>query len=290
MVSVFKLTFFRSAILILDDCDANLALQQGGQLGEAWQCANSTHLAPSADCNAFLNTCHTLLDLTAPLQLGALPAAGLSATEAAVPPLDGCLRNLRIDQRFADFNSYVLNNGTLAGCPERRVFCLSHPCQNGGQCREGWGGYICRCPPGWGGKDCGDKLKPSRRYRGHGFVVFNPGLYPIQIPWMNSLSFRTKQADGLLMLAQVRKVGWSRLELVNGSLEYSLADLRLRLASPRLHDGEWHHASVKWMLGEVWLNLDYGQHELTKQSAVGIQVREGSTRDITLVSVLSSPV
>ena len=85
------------------------------------------------------------------------------------------------------------------------------------------------------------------------------------------------------MLAQVRKVGWSRLELVNGSLEYSLADLRLRLASPRLHDGEWHHASVQWMLGEVWLNLDYGQHELTKQSAVGIQVREGSTRDITLL-------
>jgi cadherin EGF LAG seven-pass G-type receptor 1 len=133
---------------------------------------------------------------------------------------------------------------------------------------------VCACPPGWGGKDCADKLKPAKRFRGssNGYAVFNAGLYPIQIPWMNSLSFRTKQRDGLLMLAQVRKVGWSRLELVNGSLEYSLADLRLRLNSPRLNDGEWHHASVKWMVGEVWLNLDYGQHELTKQSSVGIQV------------------
>jgi cadherin EGF LAG seven-pass G-type receptor 1 len=265
-------------VLILDDCDANLALQQGSQLGEAWQCANSTHLAPTADCTAFLNTCHTLLDLTAPLQLGAVPFASAHNNNNPVPPppLDGCLRNLRIDRRFVDLNSYVVNNGTLAGCPERREFCASHPCQNGGQCREGWGGYVCRCPAGWGGKDCADKLKPARRFRakGNGFAVFNPGLYPIQIPWMNSLSFRTKEGEGLLMLAQIRKVGWSRLQLVNGSLEYTLAGLRLRLASPRLNDGEWHHASVKWMVGEVWLNLDYGQHELTKQSSIVIQVNE----------------
>ncbi len=279
----------RSAILILDDCDSNLALQESsrssGTLGEAWQCANSTHLAPSSDCTAFLNTCHTLLDLTAPLQLGAVPGTATAAaaetletaTAANIPPLDGCIRSLHIDRHFVDLNAYVLNNGTLAGCAERRELCSSHPCQNGGSCREGWGGYICACPPGWGGKDCADKLKPAKRFRGsssNGYAVFNAGLYPIQIPWMNSLSFRTKQRDGLLMLAQVRKVGWSRLELVNGSLEYSLADMRLRLNSPRLNDGEWHHASVKWMVGEVWLNLDYGQHELTKQSSVGIQVGE----------------
>ena len=48
--------------------------------------------------------------------------------------------------------------------------------------------------------------------------------------------------------------------------------VELRLPFFRLNDGEWHHASVKWMVGEVWLNLDYGQHEITQQTNIGIQV------------------
>merc|ERR1719347_1452513 len=72
-------------------------------------------------------------------------------------------------------------------------------------------------------------------------------------------------------MVQVRKIGWSQLALINGTLEYQLGDSILRLQTPRLNDGEWHHASVKWMVGEIWLNLDYGQHELTKNTAIGIQ-------------------
>lgn len=73
------------------------------------------------------------------------------------------------------------------------------------------------------------------------------------------------------MMVQVRKIGWSKLVLVNGTLEYTLGDSKLSLATPRLNDGEWHHASVKWMVGEIWLNLDYGQHELTQHTSIGIQ-------------------
>ena len=195
----------------------------------------------------------------------------LGSAPVTTPPLDGCIRNLKIDNKFTDLNNFVFNNGTLTGCPERREFCQSHPCQNSGQCVEGWGGYICKCTEGWGGKDCSQKLKPAKRFNGNGFAIFDAGLYPISLPWLNSLSFRTDQPDGLLMMMEVRKIGWSRLLLVNGTLEYSLGDTRLSIPTPRLHDGDWHHASVKWMVGEIWLNVDYGQHELTKHTGLGIQ-------------------
>ena len=116
-----------------------------------------------------------------------------------------------------------------------------------------------------------DKVKSAKRFKGNGFAIYDAGLYPIQLPWLNSLSFRTNKPDGLLMMMEVRKIGWSQLSLVNGTLEYSLADTKLSIQTPRLNDGEWHHASVKWMLGEIWLNVDYGQHELTKHTSLGIQ-------------------
>ena len=30
-----------------------------------------------------------------------------------------------------------------------------------------------------------------------------------------------------------------------------------------LNDGKWHLVELKWMLGELWLNTDYGLHEKT---------------------------
>ena len=259
----------RSAVLILDDCDANLALKHGRKLGPAWRCANKTTLTHDRDCSRVLNTCYKLLDLTGPLQLGALPATHKGVRH--VPrPLDGCVRNVEIDHSFVDLNDYVFNNGTLSGCPERREFCMSYPCQNGGACREGWGGYVCKCSPGWGGKDCGQKLKPAKRFRGNGFAIYDAGLFPIQLPWHNSLSFRTSRPDGLLMKVHIHKAGWSTLHLRNGTLEYVMGESVLNLVTPKLNDGDWHNVKVKWMLGEIWLNLDYGQHELTKQTTISI--------------------
>ena len=60
-------------MLILDHCDYNLALEHGAKLGSGWRCANQTKIAPGHECSNIFNTCHTLLDLTGPLQLGALP-------------------------------------------------------------------------------------------------------------------------------------------------------------------------------------------------------------------------
>lgn len=64
----------RSAVVIVDHCDARLALEHGAKLGPAWRCANKTEVSPPASqCSNIFNSCHTLLDLTGPLQLGALP-------------------------------------------------------------------------------------------------------------------------------------------------------------------------------------------------------------------------
>ena len=65
--------FFRTAVLVLDNCDYSLALEHGSKLGEGWQCANVTRLRSGPECSNIFNNCHTLLDLTGPLQLGALP-------------------------------------------------------------------------------------------------------------------------------------------------------------------------------------------------------------------------
>lgn len=50
--------------------------------------------------------------------------------------------------------SFVADNGTIIGCPERKSLCVDTPCKNGGSCTDHWGTYKCDCPKLWGGKDC----------------------------------------------------------------------------------------------------------------------------------------
>lgn len=41
------------------------------------------------------------------------------------------------------------------------------------------------------------------RFSGDGVLSFNPLLRPIQLPWLNALSIRTRQHDTFLMSVQV---------------------------------------------------------------------------------------
>ena len=56
------------------------------------------------------------------------------------------------------------------------------------------------------------------------------------------------------------------------SIYLSYLSIYLSIYLSRLNKGDWHHVSVKWMSGEVWLNLDYGQFELTQRTNTQIQV------------------
>lgn len=50
--------------------------------------------------------------------------------------------------------SFVADNGTIIGCPERKSLCVDNHCKNGGSCTDHWGTYKCDCSESWGGKDC----------------------------------------------------------------------------------------------------------------------------------------
>lgn len=53
------------------------------------------------------------------------------------------------------------------------------------------------------------------------------------------------------------------IQLIEGRIQYRYENATLRLKEARVDDGLWHHVEIKWMSGEVWINLDYGNYEDT---------------------------
>ncbi|GBM44624.1 Protocadherin-like wing polarity protein stan [Araneus ventricosus] len=113
-----------------------------------------------AECSDFIQSCYRFLDLTGPLQIGGLPALQ-SDFQVQNKYFVGCIMDLYVDNQLVDLNSYVANNGTTTGCPQKIGFCHSYPCKNGGTCFEGWGSFYCSCPTGFIAKDCSDGKKLS---------------------------------------------------------------------------------------------------------------------------------
>nr|CAD7592898.1 unnamed protein product [Timema genevievae] len=262
--------FNKSAIVSLDECDTLLATKYGPHLGAEWSCANHTTQILENRCAIFTETCHRFLDLTGPLQIGGLPSLPTSF-QVHSKDFIGCISDLYIDNKFIDLNSYVADNGTISGCPEKKAFCLSSPCNHGAKCVEGWGTYLCECNEGWSGKNCSLAVKLPWRFQGDGVLSFNPLLRPIQLPWLNALSVRTLQKDAFLMSIQIGQNSSAVLSLVNGEMNYSFNSEVVTLPNGYLSDGKWHHVEIKWMSGEVWINLDYGQREVTEPASSKLQ-------------------
>lgn len=139
----------RTATISLDNCDTALAL--GGGLGEKWNCANETTFVLDRRCSSLTETCHRYLDLTGPLQIGGLPKIP-AHFQIRNHDFTGCISDIFIDNKFVDLNSYVADNGTISGCPQKFPSCASEPCFNGGTCHEGWGTHTCECPEGYTGE------------------------------------------------------------------------------------------------------------------------------------------
>ncbi|XP_037087761.1 LOW QUALITY PROTEIN: protocadherin-like wing polarity protein stan, partial [Pollicipes pollicipes] len=252
----------RTATIVMDGCDRGLALKSAPGLAD-YRCANRTTMQLEHRCAHLKEWCQRFVDLTGPLQIGGLPSLP-TKFQVRSQHFTGCIRDLFIDYKLLDLNRYVANNNTVAGCSEKQEFCMSRPCQNGGTCTEGWGTYVCRCPDGYGGKDCGETTELPRRLQGDGYVAYVGRIEAVEMPWFSSLSFRTRAPDGLLMRLSFGGGLITRLLIRSGYIEYHYHSEVLVLDTVQVSDGRWHHVQIKWMKDEVWINLDYGNHELTR--------------------------
>ncbi|XP_050681661.1 protocadherin-like wing polarity protein stan isoform X2 [Leptidea sinapis] len=249
--------FNRTATMIIDDCDKALALAGAAEFGVKYACANVTTKVLPPRCDSPTETCHRFLDLTGPLQIGGLPNIP-SSFQVKNKDFVGCISDLYIDHRFIDLNSYVADNGTLAGCPEKRSQCGSAPCYNDAECVDLWDTFLCKCPEGYTGKDCAETTAPPWRFSGDGMLSFNPLLRPIQLPWLNAFSIRTRQQDAFLMSVQVGQNSTVLITLKNGLLHYAYNGETMFLPSPTIADGNWHRIEIKWLGTDISVAIDYG--------------------------------
>lgn len=248
--------FNRSVTISLDSCDTALLLN--GDLGEKWNCANSTTLILDRRCSLLTETCHRFLDLTGPLQIGGLPKIP-AHFQIQNHDFVGCISDIYIDHKYVDLNSYVADNGTTAGCSKKTPSCASEPCFNGGTCKEGWSTHTCDCPEGFTGHACQETVPLPWRFSGDGLLSFNPLLRPIQFPWITALSVRTRQRNAFLLQIQVGQNSSAIVALKNGILHYIFNGEPMYLAGSELADGEWHRIEIKWLGTEVSFSVDYGQ-------------------------------
>lgn len=260
--------FNRTVTLSLDNCDTALALS--GNLGERWNCANRTTFVLDRRCVSLTETCHRFLDLTGPLQIGGLPRIP-AHFQIQSHDFNGCISDFYIDNKFVDLNSYVADNGTLAGCPQKYSSCLSEPCFNGATCHEGWSTHICECPEGFSGNACQESVVPPWRFSGDGLLSFNPLLRPIQLPWLNGLSIKTRQRDAFLMQIQIGQNSSAIVALKNGIMHYIYNNEQMYLAGSNMADGRWHRIEIRWLGTEIAISTDYGQRTSVVPMAHKIQ-------------------
>ncbi|XP_006824531.1 cadherin EGF LAG seven-pass G-type receptor 2 [Saccoglossus kowalevskii] len=235
----------RSATLTIDDCDTAMAVQFGNVIGN-YTCANKVVLQ---------GTDFRFLDLTGPFMLG-----GLATLPEDFPVKNrdyiGCIKDVYIDHRLLDLASFVANNGTVSGCDAKRDFCQSNPCENGGTCTSEWNRYSCTCRNNWGGSNCQEAKPGDMRFYGDGYVKFPGSTTAIQLPWRNSLMFRTRQENGFLMMVAPGSFAAAHLEIVDGYVMYSFSNIVVQISSVRVDDGEWHDVQAEWKNDQIVLSLD----------------------------------
>nr|XP_048713462.1 cadherin EGF LAG seven-pass G-type receptor 3 isoform X2 [Caretta caretta] len=227
------------AILIVDECDASVALQFGSEIGNYSCAAEGTQSSSKKS-----------LDLTGPLLLGGVPNLPENFP-VAHRDFVGCMRDLYIDNKRIDLATYIANNGTSAGCHTKHTFCESNPCKNGGTCSVGWGTFSCECPVGFGGKDCRHAMHHAHYFHGNSILSWDfKNEVKISIPWYAGLAFRTRQLDGALLQAHAGQYTTILCQLDSGMLSFTVSrgsghTIKLLLDQMHLSDGKWHDLQLE---------------------------------------------
>uniref|UniRef100_A0A8C9VE66 Cadherin EGF LAG seven-pass G-type receptor 1 n=1 Tax=Scleropages formosus TaxID=113540 RepID=A0A8C9VE66_SCLFO len=254
------------AVVAVDDCDIAMAVRFGSQLGNYSCAAQGTQTGQKKS-----------LDLTGPLLLGGVPNL---PEDFPVQNLDfvGCMRNLTIDSKPMDMESFIANNGTTAGCAAKSDFCTAIVCQNGGTCVNKWNTYSCECPLHYGGKNCEQVMPSPLYYDGHALVSWVEPDVTVAIPWYVGLMFRTRQSNGMLMQANAGDASQVNLQIRHNHVRFEVFRgerqvAGLEFSQVRVNDGEWHHIlvelksikdgkDIKYM---ATVSLDYGMFQQTAE-------------------------
>ncbi|XP_077984710.1 cadherin EGF LAG seven-pass G-type receptor 2-like isoform X2 [Glandiceps talaboti] len=245
--------YAKSATLTIDDCDTAMAVEFGDVIGN-YTCAAKTTMTEDADFK--------FLDLTGPFMLG-----GLASLPEDFPvsnkEFHGCIRNVYIDYKLLDLNSYVADNGTEPQCRNKDDYCASNPCKNGGECINGWQEYSCKCQPNYGGPNCQENKPGDIRFKGDGYVKFPGSDTQISLPWRNQLMFRTNAENGMLMIVGPGSYATVNIEIVDGYVQYKFSSEVARISDVTVNDGEWHTLVGEWKNEQIVLSLDHGKYQDT---------------------------
>lgn len=255
----------RNVTLLVDDCDPiideALALHQGSG---SKRCSNTSY----ADNTS--NSGYRMLDLSSPMQIGALPSLPTEFQISSVNSFIGCMSDIYIDHQLVDLYSPIQDVGTQIGCPEKRGFCQQKSC-NGHPCQDSWGVAKCACGDEYLGKSCEILISNEkvRRFNGNSYLTFNPIDSTVTPTWQVSLNFRSINPNGLLMKISLDPEANILLELSNGGLKLSHRNNNLTFNKITLDDGEWHYVEITWSNEYVQLQIDYNSNLSSQSSDMG---------------------
>lgn len=259
----------RNVTLLVDDCDPvideALAKIQGPT---SKRCSNNSYAVESGSTPAPDE--YRMLDLSSPMQLGALPSLPTEFQISNMNSFVGCMSDIYIDHQLVDLYNPIQDFGTQPGCLEKRSFCQQQSC-NSHPCQDFWGAAKCACGDGYLGRSCEILISNEkvRRFSGNSYLTFSPIESTISHAWQISLHFRTINPNGLLMKVAIDPESNILLELFNAGLKLSYRSRNMTFNKISLDDGEWHYVELVWSPDFTQLQVDYNPNLSVQSTEMG---------------------
>lgn len=254
--------------------------------------------ATSTECNTCQNgddSCYrkgsqsnNYLDLNGhPMFLGGLKDIEIIQTrpgQISSHDFVGCVREFRINT-VNHLTSTTPNSqsNVLDKCPRSSPsgHCRVGSCKNGGRCVEEWEGFSCRCTLGFSGTTCeiasgplgfGSNSRVSfvqkESYRRDQIISQSNSRKRRAIDTSSvMIRYRTTAPQEPLLIVSTR-TDQGLLWVGSGKLVYTFGSTSAVLSDGRVHDGEWHNATVVVTGNQVTLRLDDKEHQQTLSGAV----------------------
>lgn len=196
----------------------------------------------------------------------------------------GCVREFRINT-VNHLTSTTPNSqsNVLDKCPRSSPsgHCRAGSCKNGGRCVEEWEGFSCRCTLGFSGTTCeiasgplgfGSNSRVSfvqkESYRRDQIISQSNSRKRRAIDTSSvMIRYRTTAPQEPLLIVSTR-TDQGLLWVGSGKLVYTFGSTSAVLSDGRVHDGEWHNATVVVTGNQVTLRLDDKEHQQTLSGAV----------------------